>query len=180
MRRHLIAIACGLSLSLAPGCDDPDDGDGDGVENNDDGGEIDAAIVAAGYSFGECAGGCVGNLTIGDDDALVMTVEDWSAQVLVENTGSLTVDGRSLLDAAAAELAEMTLQATYGCPDCDDGGASRIDVRVGEASSSHAYEFANPPPELTSADNLTTQIINALRDCVDADLVIVDEGCTPP
>jgi hypothetical protein len=40
------------------------------------------------------------------------------------------------------------LQATYGCPDCADGGAESITYQNGAVSKTVVFEFGNPPDEL--------------------------------
>lgn len=124
-------------------------------------------------------GPCVTNLTIGDDDQLLLSIEDWAAQKLGESGGTLTVDGRLQLDAAATDLLGVTLEEVYGCPDCDDGGASRIDLRRDGETSSHAYEFSAPPPVLVAADGLVGEIIQSLRDCSESELLTLNEDCVP-
>ena len=148
------------------------DGDGDG-----DGGE--AAIDAAGWSFGECAGPCLGGLTIGDDDLLSLTIEDWESQTVLQNGGVLSAEGRGQLDTVAAQLLGVELDEVYGCPDCDDGGASSLSLLRNGESSEHAYEFAAPPPVLAPADALVTELIAALRTCSESELLTLDEGCMP-
>lgn len=174
-----LSTAALILACAGPGCTDDGASEADEQASEDEGGEADATISAAGWSFGECLGKCSGTLTLAADDALDLAILDWETQTTVGNTGTLTAAGREQIDAAAAALVGVALDETYGCPDCDDGGASRITlIREGQ-STEHNYEFSNPPAELAPADALVTELIAALRTCTDGELLTLDEGCEP-
>ena len=183
MSRAALTLSCCLVLSSA--CTDRKAA-GSELETGETGepgetGDMEAedAITGAGWSFGECVGACVGRLVIKDDELLAFSIEDWMTQIVGQNGGTLTLEGRAQLDAAVAELVGVELDEVYGCPDCTDGGASFIDLRRGGVASSHVYELANPPAVLGPADALIVEIMLALQDCSASELVVLEEGCVP-
>lgn len=40
------------------------------------------------------------------------------------------------------------LKSTYGCPDCADGGAEWVEIKVGMNTKRVTFEYGNPPEEL--------------------------------
>jgi hypothetical protein len=141
------------------------------------------AIVGGGSSFGMCFGYCVTELEI-DGTALVLTRRAWEGisgdgfpDQVVE--GELTAAGRTRLDAIEAELAATSLQETYGCPDCADGGAGWIEVRDAAGERRSTFDHQGPPEALGAADRLLRGWVDTLRECEsDAD-VTSTEDCEP-
>jgi hypothetical protein len=133
-------------------------------------------LTGAGWSFGMCAGTCRADLLLDGDD-LILTGSDPAGAPLFETQATLTVEGRSALDAALATLGDMPLEARYGCPDCADGGASYLTLVRDRTTTRHDYEFGNPPAELTDLATLSSAIIDAMRECHSSDLVSVGADC---
>ncbi len=137
-----------------------------------------ARIVEAGWSFGFCLGPCRGELDI-EGEALALRVTDRTgSQVLALNRGRLTSSASARLVGLGASLPADLLE-TYGCPDCADGGASWLTVARDSSSRRSEYEYGNPPAELTSADELLTSVMEALRDCRETSEVTLEAGCAP-
>lgn len=97
----------------------------------------------------------------------------------LDNTGTLTEQGRDELLAVQAALSEVMLQQRYGCPDCADGGASYVTLAHEDEVSSHVYEYGNPPPELSAVDALLTALMDALAKCRETELIDIAPGCVP-
>jgi hypothetical protein len=138
-------------------------------------------IVRGGFSFGMCAGYCRTEIEI-DGVQVVLTRQagfdtsdgDLPDQVVV---GELTVAGRARLDSLESGLATQTLQETYGCPDCADGGSGWVVVRDASTELRSTFEYADPPEALVEVDDLLQQWIATLRGCgSDADITIAP-GC---
>ncbi len=147
----------------------------------------DPIVVGGERTFGECLEGCNSTLTIdpspldveGACDVVVLSVcdNDGPNPTCTEHPGTLTALGHGRARAIAGGLVAVGLEARYGCPDCADGGASRVTLRRLGAVSEHVYEFGNPPPELVDADGLVQGLIDALRRCEDSPDITVDPGC---
>jgi hypothetical protein len=151
-----------------------------------DGGGDDTAyqptpVVAAGSSYGECLGRCDADLAIvGEELSLTFTSNNSEIPDLV-NTGALTAAAIDDLDDLAQALAGEVLLDTYGCPDCDDGGAAHLDRVVGgDAVARSTWEHGNPPPVLAGAAALLfDDLIAALTDCA-ATARVTLVSCSPP
>lgn len=138
-------------------------------------------VVAAGFSYGECWGRCNGDLAIvGDQLALTFTSNNSEVPDLV-NRGTLGTVAVDELADLADTLAAEELLATYGCPDCDDGGASYLQLMIGgDGSWRSTWEHGTPPPVLADADAvLLDDLVEALTSCV-ATARVTLASCSPP
>lgn len=137
------------------------------------------AFLGAGNSFGECLGACKRELDVSGSN-ITLEISDWGAEApLAVNQGSLTEAGQAAALATAAALLNVTLDETYGCPDCADGGASYVKlVRDGEQST-HTYEFMGAPEALKQADTFATALLQAAESCQSTVYFEPGEGCEP-
>lgn len=137
-------------------------------------------LVSAGWSFGFCAGQCVGTLTVdGAELRYSITGHQPEDPVYLENAGTLTPAGLEAVHAAQAALADEALEERYGCPDCADGGASHVTLSRYDEVSTHTYEFNNPPAVLAELDALIASVMAALESCSANQLVEITADCTP-
>lgn len=144
-----------------------------------DGAASDApGLAGAGWSFGMCLGYCSADLSV-DGATLVQSGHDReAAEPLYVNGGELTADGQMRIDAAVAALDGVALEATYGCPDCADGGAAYLTLRGTDRESRHDMEFGAPPEALAELHDLAMAVMTALETCEANELVDTDEECT--
>ena len=137
-------------------------------------------LLGGGWSFGFCAGQCIGDLTLNGTAArYTITGHRDEDPVFVDNRGMLTLLGMQAVFTAMVELRDVTLDDRYGCPDCADGGASHVTIeRAGEAST-HTYEYGRPPAILSDVDALLDELMDALETCTSTDHIVVDSNCVP-
>ena len=135
-------------------------------------------LAGAGWSFGMCLGYCAADLVI-DGTALTQSGHDREAgEPLYVNNGELTKEGRARVDAVIAALDGVTLDPTYGCPDCADGGAAYLQLQESAGLTRIDMEYGSPPEVLADLYGLTTSMMTALETCRSDDLVEVAVGCT--
>ena len=92
------------------------------------------------------------DLAIGSDGGAVLTGSDRLRNAtLFTNSGSLTSSGRERIDSAVAGLAGVTLQETYGCPDCADGGAAYLTLLQGRVDLEKCHGVREPTAGLPSS-----------------------------
>jgi hypothetical protein len=148
------------------------------IEIGGEASSMESGLASAGWSFGMCAGYCGADLSV-DGAALVQSGHARAPdEQLYEHHGTLTAEGLARLDDAVAALADVTLEDTYGCPDCADGGAAYVVIATGDGESRHAMEFGNPPEVLADVYDLSTAVMSALESCEASALVEVAEDCT--
>ena len=139
------------------------------------------SIVEAGSSFGFCIGPCLSTLVIDESTspgALSFRVTDRTgSQVFVANQGRLTASGGERLSSLTRNLPD-SLQTTYGCPDCADGGLAYFVVVRGGSPRRVEYEFPSPPGELAALDSFLKGVMSALGLCVATPDVTLDGSCT--
>jgi hypothetical protein len=137
-------------------------------------------LLGGGWSFGFCQGACVGQFGL-NGAAARFTITGHQAEdpVFLDNRGILTEEGLEAVYMVMVELRDVPLEERYGCPDCDDGGASHVTIAREDGSSMHTYEFGEPPPELAELDALLGELISALETCVSTAYIEIDPGCMP-
>lgn len=144
-------------------------------------------VLGGGQSFGECLEGCNSTLSIGPAPVDAVACDVVSLEVCdnapdgpcTQHFGRLSDEGHRQARALADALEGVALEAMYGCPDCDDGGASTVELQRGDVRSSHVYESGNPPAALAEVDAYVSGLIRSLRGCVASEMIEPDEGCTP-
>jgi hypothetical protein len=142
------------------------------------GGSDVVALSGAGWSFGMCLGYCAADLVI-DADQVTLTGSDRDADApLFVNAGTLTTLGQEVLNAALAGVGATTLESTYGCPDCADGGAAYLSLDQDGTTSRHDMEFAAPPAALAEAYALAATLMATLEVCQSDELVTASPECT--
>lgn len=143
------------------------------------GNEGPATVVSMRETFGECAGWCV--TVLGFDGTA--TVDGQVEQVeggVHENDVLLTAAGLAKLAEAEEALRGELVTHTYGCPDCDDGGAREVVVNndAGQVVLSWEPHFSDLPAGLVALDELGDGLFQAVRACAEDDLVELPEDCT--
>jgi hypothetical protein len=136
-------------------------------------------LLAAGWSFGECMGACVGVLTF-KGASVSLTVKSHDGTVDHEANGILTTGGAAKLETVLAALDGVAVDPVYGCPDCADGGAKTITLYRSDVTSTHSYEYGNPPAVFTELDGIIFGAAQGLRDCVTSEAVVVLGQCPMP
>jgi hypothetical protein len=138
-----------------------------------------SSLMGAGWSFGMCAGFCAADLVVGGHRVVLSGTDHRPQGHLFENEGALTPAGRDRLDAALADLGDATLEPTYGCPDCADGGAAYLTITRDGVTTRHDMEFGHPPGALADLYALSMSVIDSLQRCEPSDLVATAETCVP-
>ncbi len=136
------------------------------------------SLSGAGWSFGECADSCRGDLAI-DEETARYILSDWNPAIAayLDNSGTLTERFGTESKAALNKFWIATLSPTYGCPDCADGGASYISLRAGHVKSRHDYEYSNPPSELAELDRVLREVMDGLGHCVSNEYIMLQSHC---
>lgn len=193
--RITLVLSAALLL-VAPGCGDKDaddtaasgdggDGGADGGDGGGDGGDggadpcwTTAQVQGVGWSFGECVGVCWGELTLGSQGDAQYLSGGWSGGDVFSNNGTLTDAGKEQACVIAHALDSESLDATYGCPDCLDGGEAHMSIERGGSVSNHAWEYSSPPAVLSGLHDWSAELWDALSTCTDNQWIAVAEGCT--
>lgn len=135
-------------------------------------------------SFGECVGDCAFVLRrdLAEPSQVVYEACDYlemscTRSVVLE----LNEDGQQLLVNAHRDFRSPNLEEQYGCPDCDDGGATMIYLETSDGVfTQHEYEYFNPPAEFQALDELLLEMHQALDDCSDGAYFSIVGECTSP
>lgn len=136
------------------------------------------ALTRSSYSFGMCQGQCAGVLEIAGA-TLAYHTESRDRVRGATHTATLTEAGQSELNRVLTTLADQTLDARYGCPDCGDGGASVLGlVRDGQTRFVY-YDYGRPPAVLAEIDGLTRGLREAIAACASNEHVAVATPCEP-
>lgn len=156
--------AWGLVLDADPDTDAP-------VETDD------APLVTAMSAWtGECWGMCIQEIRF-DGGEVVFEGRNWDGALYVQHRATLTVEGLVRLRTVEADAAAAELLPVYGCPDCNDGGGVTV-LRVHEAGVLQTdYPWGQPPEALAAADELFFDLLWALYDCAETELIVPSTEC---
>jgi hypothetical protein len=136
------------------------------------------ALTAAGWSFGLCLGPCQAELDVSGEELTYVVKDRTGTTVFAQNRGQLTPRAVSRLNDLVAAL-PADLPATFGCPDCADGGLGYLTIaRPGETRRSD-YEYPNPPSELAALDGFVKGVMDAIGACHTTTDVVLLGDCTP-
>ncbi len=129
--------------------DDDDATDDDDVTDDDDAVSTDPPGMAWGWWFGECGGGCLGDMTFAADGPVTYAITGWDGETYgLAEAPALNDRGDDLLEEAMDATPIGDLEETYGCPDCADGGGSYFQFDLGPVSLRTEYEYGRAPDEL--------------------------------
>jgi hypothetical protein len=120
-------------------------------------------LSQGGWSFGECTGWCVGQVSFTARGEVILTLHNAQDERTKEFTGELSPVGVQTL--ASATIRVGGLRNVYGCPDCTDGGASFLTWSKGTAEFTATYDYGSPPAQLQSQYRFVDQVMDALKAC---------------
>lgn len=174
------------ALSLTGGCSESDVGNGaapltEGCTDAERG----TTLLSAENRFGFCGSECDFELTLqscdslGGCDFVALGVLNVSNNLMRTNRGTLSAMAQWGARSLVAAVADSTLDEVYGCPDCADGGASRVTLSRSGVTTTHWYEFGSPPQPLVEVDEFVQSLIEALDLCQSNDEVTLLPTCTP-
>ncbi len=123
--------------------------------------------IAYGTSFGECMGYCNQYMKVYPQAATLRQYGWGDNGELPEIQCSLPLESYEYISIRdSADVGNFfSMDETYGCPDCADGGAEWVEISFDTLKHRVTFEYLNEPEELTP-------IVTALRE-----LMLEFEGC---
>jgi hypothetical protein len=123
--------------------------------------------ISYGTSFGECLGYCNQFMKVYPQIATLSQFGWDESGELPEIQCSLPLESHEFISIRdSVDVGNFfSLDETYGCPDCADGGAEWVEISFDTLKHRVTFEFLNEPEELTP-------IVTVLRE-----LMLEFEGC---
>ena len=123
--------------------------------------------IAYGTSFGECLGYCMQYMKVYSQIATLRQYGWGESGELPEIQCSLPLESHEFIAIKDSVNAGnfFSLDETYGCPDCADGGAEWVEISFDTLKHRVTFEFLNEPEELTP-------IVKAMRE-----MMLKFDGC---
>ncbi|MEJ2884291.1 hypothetical protein [Pedobacter sp. GR22-6] len=112
-----------------------------------------AAYITHGSSFGHCQGMCNKELKLYPKKTEFKTWSNGPGISQLEKGVATTGKDYEAILAKIDVKKFKRLKNTYGCPDCADGGAEWISLKMGFSTKKVTFEFGNPPEELKSIND---------------------------
>ncbi|XXX75494.1 hypothetical protein WMF30_48380 [Sorangium sp. So ce134] len=134
--------------------------------------------ISSEFSFGFCNGECVTTVSR-DGAALELKACTHKGDCRRSNAATLTDKGSRRVAEVEGALDGAPLDERYGCPDCADGGATRVSLQRDGLVTSHKYEYSNAPKPLVDLDSLVQELRLGLDTCTPGTLLRLSPGCTP-
>ncbi|MES2650363.1 MAG: hypothetical protein V4663_01420 [Bacteroidota bacterium] len=108
----------------------------------------DVDVIGYGTSFGMCAGYCVNNLTINDENVVFSKIKRGTAPDTKTCTAKLSASEANEIKKLISQAKIDKLPKTIGCPDCADGGAEWVSVTSNSKEYKVVFEYGKAPSEL--------------------------------
>jgi hypothetical protein len=113
----------------------------------DDNIATDCDYVAYGTSVGECMGYCKQSVNI-SEQKLICKKEGWNSegalQPIEQSKNNTSTDWAILVEKIDID-SFLQLPSVIGCPDCADGGAEWIEIKLGSVTHKVVFEYGNEP-----------------------------------
>jgi hypothetical protein len=124
-------------------------------------------LIGYGTSFGECLGYCVNYMKVYEDVAnLTRTGWDGSGQLpAVQCSQPLELYQYIAIRDSIIPNDFFLLENTIGCPDCADGGAEWVEIRVDTSIHRVTFEYMNEPKELAYVVPLLRTLMANFNGC---------------
>lgn len=122
--------------------------------------------IGYGTSFGMCAGYCLNNIAIISSGEITFTKAsngiNPSKKTCTKSIEDAEVDAlKALVNADSFKK----LPETIGCPDCADGGAEWISLKLEGKVKKVTYEYGKTPDELKALVQKLREIKEGFADC---------------
>jgi len=137
-------------------------------------------LVGAGLAYGECLGYCTHQLSIAGRDLEILHTSNTAGADLV-SAGRLTDAGAAALVGLETDLQARSLAGTYGCPDCNDGGAAYLDLLDGDDLVARVSWAADAPDPVVAGAHalLIDDLLRGLGRCQATPNLTIG-SCTAP
>ena len=123
--------------------------------------------ISYGTSFGECQGYCIQYMKVYPQIAALSQYGWGESGEFPEIQCTLPLESHEFISIKdSVDVGNFfSLDETYGCPDCADGGAEWVEISFDTLKHRVTFEFLNEPEELTP-------IVTALRE-----MMLEFDGC---
>lgn len=140
--KAIVVLVLGLPLSCR------DDGAPLNCRSGEQTGKTDITKIQYGTSFGMCVGRCKTELTA-TFKLTELEKASWDNSIEAVRCTKETTCEEWLEMTKKIDLTEFfSMQESYGCPDCADGGAEWMLIYTGSSRHRVTFEYGNPPEEL--------------------------------
>jgi hypothetical protein len=130
------------------------------IESNTD------LVVRGGFSFGECRGVCQATVEVIGSKINFKSYQFASSKdILKQCDGSVQTEELNKALTGFQFTQFKALQKTYGCPDCNDGGAEWIEIQKGNEVYKTTFEFGKPPVEVKLVSEFMHTQYAVYKDC---------------
>jgi len=123
--------------------------------------------IAYGTSFGECLGYC-NRYIKAYPEAVTLREYGWDETgELPEKQCSMPLENYEFISIRdSVDVGSFfSLEKTYGCPDCNDGGAEWVEISFDTLKHRVTFEYLNEPDELTPIVTALRELMVEFEDC---------------
>ncbi|MFY0601067.1 MAG: hypothetical protein JXR03_15430 [Cyclobacteriaceae bacterium] len=110
--------------------------------------ESEVPDVRYGTSFGHCIGYCLTDLEVSADRLYYVNYGWENSEVPKAKTSAFQEEAYGQLLSLVNEEEFLALEPVIGCPDCADGGAEWIEMKIGNRTKKVTFEYGSDIEEI--------------------------------
>ncbi|WP_316788600.1 DUF6438 domain-containing protein [Pedobacter frigoris] len=125
----------------------------------------DSLIISYGLDVGLCYGYCNNKLTV-KKDQLVLRRTDHNPTITAKVCeGTISTEDWNALKAAINLTEFSKLEETYGCPGCNDGGISWVEITYNGTTKRVTFESGKEPDNMAAYLSILRKHRDSFKDC---------------
>jgi hypothetical protein len=121
--------------------------------------------IGYGTSFGMCIDYCVNNISLGAGEVKYSKSKNGSVPDTKTCTKKMAASEMDALKALVKQNDFQKLPAVIGCPDCADGGAEWIALKINGKVKKVTFEYGKAPSAVKELAVKLKEIKNSFKDC---------------
>lgn len=149
--KYLLSILVASSILLS--CDDSD------VLT-----EKEAPVIRYGTSFGFCIGFCNEDLEVSANQVYFVKYTNDNSETPVSKTIAFNAESYDQLLLTVEEEKFLALEPVIGCPDCADGGAEWVEIKIGNQTKKVTFEYGRDIEGISQLVAELRMIRNQIKD----------------
>lgn len=125
----------------------------------------DVQEIAYGTSFGMCVDYCISNISLGVDEVKFSKSKNGATPDTKICTKKMTESELEALKTLVKQSDFEKLPTVIGCPDCTDGGAEWIALKINGKVKKVTFEYGKAPKAVKELAVKLKEIKNSFKDC---------------
>jgi len=128
-------------------------------------GNVNVQEIGYGTSFGMCVGYCMSDIAVNVNEVKFSKKKHGTNPEIKTCTKKMTEDELNELNKLVNQHDFEKLPEVIGCPDCADGGAEWVALKMDDKIKKVTFEYGNAPNKLKNLVAKLKEIKESFKDC---------------